>query len=263
VAVQVVNDLWTMRRRLKRQDEVAAMRAAQRANERAVGAGVRLIAEAEVRGADLYWEGEPLTADRVRAAIQVAGIADGMTTPDGCIVAPGLQASDPHESGHGPLHVGDPIIIDSYPQHATNRYWADMTRTVVRGTPSRELQDLYDDILAAQELALAELRPGVDGRDVWVKVCEFLHGRGHPTQLESPTTSEGFMHGLGHGLGLEVHEKPRLNQESVVLQPGDVVTVEPGLYYPKLGAARIEDVAVITEHGFENLTHFSKAFVLD
>ncbi|MDQ4106715.1 MAG: M24 family metallopeptidase, partial [Actinomycetota bacterium] len=158
------------------------------------------------------------------------------------------------------------IILDIFPMDKSSRYYADMTRTVVKGEPNEELQRMYDAVLESQEAALGMIRAGVSGRDVHRKVSDILHERGYKTlvhdQQEGTPLRKGFIHGTGHGVGLEIHEAPRISPAADELRAGDVVTVEPGLYDPQLGGVRIEDLVVVTQDGGRNLTNFPKEFRL-
>jgi len=175
------------------------------------------------------------------------------------IVACGTQACDPHECGHGPLYADEPIIIDVFPRSQKTGYFGDITRTVVKGRPSEALRKLYNTVERGQQLAFEELRKDVRGRDVHKHVLEFFEREGYKTG-KSDGRMQGFFHGTGHGLGLDLHEAPRLGKTSTdTLRRGNVVTVEPGLYYPGIGGVRLEDVALITDNGARNLTKFEKA----
>ncbi|MDQ4064396.1 MAG: Xaa-Pro peptidase family protein, partial [Actinomycetota bacterium] len=182
----------------------------------------------------------------------------------GTITAGGAQTADPHERGHGALKAGDPIILDIFPADKTTRYYADMTRTFVKGAPGEKLQKMYDAVLESQEAALAMIGPGINGRDIHNKVSDILHESGYKTlvhdQRPGEPLQEGFIHGTGHGVGLEIHESPRVSIADEKLVPGDVVTIEPGLYYKGIGGVRIEDLVVVTESGCRNLTNFPKEF---
>jgi Xaa-Pro aminopeptidase len=148
----------------------------------------------------------------------------------------------------------------------SSRYYADMTRTFVKGEPGEDLRKMYDAVLESQEAALAMIGPGIDGKDVHERVSEILHEAGYVTQIhdrkEGKPLTEGFFHGTGHGVGLEIHEAPRLGLTGQELVPGDIVSVEPGLYYPSIGGVRIEDLVLVTEDGSRNLTRFPKEFVV-
>ena len=253
-------------RRAKTPEEVAHVEEAQRAVEEACEHAVGILRESEV-GEDgvLLWRGEALTSEILRSEINVELLRRNCLG-DGTIAAGGSQAADPHERGSGPLRAGEAIILDIFPVDLSSRYFADMTRTFVKGEPGDELRNMYDAVLESQEAALAMIGPGVDGKDVHEKVCQVLHDKGYKTQLhdreEGKPLTEGFFHGTGHGVGLEIHEAPRLGLVEEKLVPGDIVSVEPGLYYPDVGGVRIEDLVLVTEDGSRNLTRFPKGFVL-
>ena len=249
------------RRRAKRPDEIAAIEATQRATEEAWQQGVDALRRASVRkdGA-LELDGAVFTAERLRAIVESALLERGCAS-DGAICAPGPQAADPHKVGDGPLHAGEAIVMDIFPQHKVTRYWADMTRTVSRGEPPREIARIYEVVRRAQDVGIAALRPGITGREVHELVEDVIWEAGYdtlrPGQKKDPTdpTPRGFIHGTGHGVGLEIHEAPNVSRGgSKPLSVGDVVTVEPGIYDPALGGVRLEDMLVITERGSRNLT---------
>ncbi len=253
-------------RRAKTPEEVAHVEKAQRAVEEACEHAVGILREAEVDGdGALLWRGEALTSETLRSEINVELLRRNCLG-DGTIAAGGSQAADPHERGSGPLKAGEAIILDIFPMDLSSRYYADMTRTFIKGEPNGELRKMYDAVLESQEAALAMIGPGVNGKDVHEKVSEILHNAGYKTQLhdreEGKPLTEGFFHGTGHGVGLEIHEAPRLGLTDQELVPGDIVSVEPGLYYPQTGGVRIEDLVLVTEDGSRNLTRFPKEFVV-
>ncbi|MBA4115294.1 MAG: aminopeptidase P family protein [Rubrobacter sp.] len=251
-------------RRVKTEEEISYIENTQRAVEEACAHAVRILRESGVSvDGTLLHEGEPLTSERLRFEIDTELLRRGCAA-SGTITAGGAQTADPHERGHGPLKAGDPIILDIFPADKTTRYYADMTRTFVKGEPGEELQKMYDAVLESQEAALAMIGPGVNGRDIHKKVSDILHEAGYKTlvydQRPGEPLQEGFIHGTGHGVGLEIHESPRVSIADEKLIPGDVVTIEPGLYYGRIGGIRIEDLVVVTESGCRNLTNFPKEF---
>jgi Xaa-Pro aminopeptidase len=256
--------LFANLRRAKTEEEISYIEETQRAVEEACAHAVRILEESDVAGdGTLLYGGETLTSERLRYEIDSELLRRGCAA-DGTIVAGGFQAADPHERGHGPLKAKEPIILDIFPVDKASRYYADMTRTFVKGEPGEELQKMYDAVLESQEAALGMIQAGVNGRDVHEKVSAILHERGYKTfkhdQKPGEPLTEGFIHGTGHGVGLEIHEAPRISTADEELVPGDVVTVEPGLYEPGVGGVRIEDLAVVTESGCRNLTGFPKEF---
>ncbi len=174
------------------------------------------------------------------------------------IVSCGEDCSDPHNFGSGPLFADQPIMIDTCPRSIKNRYFADMTRTVVKGKASTEIRKMYNAVLGAQKLALGEIKDGMRADLIHKKVQDYFANRGFKTE-EKNGKIQGFFHGTGHGVGLDIHETPRINLNyKKKLKAGNVVTVEPGLYYPKIGGVRIEDLVVVTKTGCKNLTKFPK-----
>ena len=158
-------------------------------------------------------------------------------------------AARPRPSGRGPLRANQWIVADIFPRDLRTGYWGDMTRTFMRGRPSPALRRLYDTVLDAQALGLSLVKPGAIGAEVHRAVADFFKKCGYETGTDASGRAFGFFHGLGHGVGLGIHEEPRLSLRGGALEPGMVVTVEPGLYYPDLGGVRIEDTVVVTETG--------------
>jgi Xaa-Pro aminopeptidase len=256
--------LFERLRRAKTEEEISNIQKTQSAVEAACAHAVGILEESEV-GDDgtLNWRGETLTSELLRAEIDVELLRRGCAA-DGTITAGGPQGADPHERGHGPLKAGESIIVDIFPVDLSTRYYSDMTRTFVKGEPGEGLQEMYDAVLESQEAALSMIKAGVNGRDVHRKVADVLHEAGYKTNVHDqepgkPLT-EGFFHGTGHGVGLEIHEAPRVSLADDELIPGDVVSVEPGVYDPRVGGVRIEDLVVVTEGGCRNLTGFPKRF---
>ena len=257
------------RRRAKRPDEVAALEATQRATEDAWARGVDALRRATVRtDGTLELDGEPLTAERLRAIVESRLLELGCVS-EGAIIAPGKQAADPHMIGSGPLLAGEAIVMDIFPQHKKTRYYADMTRTVSKGEPPAEIAKLYDITRRAQDAGIKALRPGVTGREVHELVEDIIWDAGYDTLRPGQQRSKnggpprGFIHGTGHGVGLEIHELPNVARSGTKpLAPGDVVTVEPGIYLPELGGVRLEDMLVITETGSRNLTRAPRQLVV-
>jgi Xaa-Pro aminopeptidase len=197
--------------------------------------------------------GKVLTSETVRAECDSAVLRAG-GIPDGTIVAGGKQACDPHERGHGPLRAHELIILDVFPRGARTGFFGDLTRTVVRGRASDTQRRLWDTVRAAQKLAVRSIKPRVKGAVVHKAVQEFFLSRGYATEKKRGRWT-GFFHGTGHGLGLDLHEEPRIS--ATVFRPGQVFTVEPGLYYPGVGGARHEDVVVVTRTGCRMLSRLA------
>lgn len=239
-------------RRKKTKDQIEAMRKTQKAAEAAMQAVVSYI-----RSAD-----NP-TSDEAHKIIDEVLEKHGCESPEGHIVASGAQAVEPHEKGKGPIKRGVPVVIDIYPRSKATGYFADMSRTVCIGSASEDIKRMYSAVLDAQELALSMIKPGIKCSNIQDSVEKLFVERGYKTSGKGKEFqfAKGFVHSLGHGVGLDIHEMPRISKGSKdVLEAGDVITIEPALYYPDLGGIRIEDMVLVREEGAENLTDFSKKF---
>lgn len=246
--------LYWPEREAKTDEELKLIGRALRITEAGLKRAMEVLKASKPKGKKLIWSGKPLTSEILRAEIDSAMLRAG-GTPTNTIVAGGDQACDPHERGHGPLYANSLIILDIFPRDAKTGYWGDMTRTVVRGKASEAQRKLWQTVLDGQELALREIKDGVDGMKIHKAIQALFKKRGYPTEVRKGV-NVGFFHGTGHGLGLEIHEYPRL--QKVVLKDRQVVTVEPGLYYPGLGGVRHEDVVVVTKTGCRILSRFPK-----
>jgi Xaa-Pro aminopeptidase len=253
-------DPFYEQRVVKTAEEVHHIEVAQRATEQAVAAAHDALRRASIKDGQLWLEGAPLTSESIKKLINVKLMQHDCVAQH-TIVAGGEQACDPHNEGSGPLPAERSIIFDVFPRSATSRYFADMSRTVVRGTPSSEMKRLYQTVLDAQEEAITKIKDGADGMKIHRGICERFEKAGYKTGLVDGRM-QGYFHGTGHGVGLDIHEAPRISRTGSLLQEGHVVTVEPGLYYPKLGAVRIEDMVLVTRDGCRNLTNFPKTFEL-
>ena len=246
---------------LKTAEEVRYIEASQRATEEAVATAHAMLRQAVIKDGQLWADGEVLTSEGIKQVINVELMKrDGVAQHT--IVAGGEQACDPHNEGSGPLPADRSIIFDVFPRSATSRYFADMSRTVIRGTVRPELKRLYQAVKDAQDEAIDKIKDGADGMKIHQGICARFEKAGYRTGLVNGRM-QGYFHGTGHGVGLDIHEAPRISRTGSLLQEGHVVTVEPGLYYPGLGAVRIEDMVLVTKDGCRNLTNFSKTFELD
>lgn len=255
-SLAVKPDPFFEERLVKSPEEQAALRRAMGRTEAALAAAVAAIREAEVRDGLLWWRGSILTSERVKHLLAVKLLEDGLLAQH-TIVACGEDACDPHNQGRGPLRTGEPIILDVFPQDMESRYFADITRTVVKGRASDGVRRMHEAVLAAQACAFSRIKNGEDGAETHRAVQETLERHGFVTG-EVNGRMQGFFHGTGHGLGLEIHELPRISKLPTTLCTGHVVTVEPGLYYPGVGGVRIEDVVAVADEGCENFTRFPK-----
>jgi Xaa-Pro aminopeptidase len=249
--------LFWPEREFKTDAELELMRAALVMTETGMARGIEVLRASEIGPKKiLRWNGRPLTAEILRAEIDSAILRVG-GLPANTIVAGGEQACDPHERGHGPLRGDELIILDIFPRAAATGYFGDLTRTVVRGRASEAQRKLWNACLEGQKRALRAIQPGVVGKTVQDDVRDYFTSQGYPTEQRDGRWT-GFFHGLGHGLGLEIHESPRV--AATTFRPGQVVTVEPGIYVPGLGGVRHEDVVTITATGHRLLSRAPKPF---
>ena len=246
---------------IKRPEEVDAIQETLRLTEGALKSAITLIQESEIKNGDLWLRGQPLTSELVRKVLHVTLMGSNCLARE-TIVASGAQACDPHCIGSGPLKANQPIVLDVFPVSLQTRYYADISRTVLKGKASPKVKKMYAAVREGQEIAFRMLKPGVDGQDVHNAILRYFEKEGFTTG-EMNGRMQGFFHGTGHGLGLEIHEPPRVGSAPDTMQAGMVVTVEPGLYYLDAGGIRIEDDVLITENGCKNLTTFPKILELD
>jgi Xaa-Pro aminopeptidase len=259
VELEVDQEVFDDRRRAKTEAQLEGMKRAQRAAEAAMDACRELLRRSEIRGDELLLDGEQLTVERVKADMNIV-FASHDTTADEYIVAPGAQGAVGHDMGSGPIRPSTPLVVDIFPRDNGSGVYTDMTRTFVVGEVPEDVREWHRLVKDALDQATAAIRAGVEGRAVFDLTCDIFEAAGEPTQrTKKPgeTLGDGFFHGLGHGVGLEVHEAPgmgRLSNKTLVA--GDVVTVEPGLYRVGYGGVRLEDIVLVTENGAEVLTNY-------
>jgi Xaa-Pro aminopeptidase len=251
-------ETFVQRRRVKTAAELEGIKRAQRGAEAGMDAACELFRRAKEQDGSLVLDGEPLTCERVKIAIQQAFTGLNLLC-DEFIVSHGEQTAIGHEMGSGEIKPNEPIVLDLWPRDRESSCYADMTRTFVIGEPSEELVTYQGLVYEALQRSLAAVKPGVPGRDVYVVASEVFHEAGYPTGLhkrDGEVLEDGFFHGLGHGVGLEVHEQPWLSRYPGELVAGDVITLEPGLYRSGYGGCRLEDLVLVTKDGAEVLTDY-------
>jgi Xaa-Pro aminopeptidase len=254
VELFVDRERFAARRRNKTAAELRGVWRATKAAEAGLKAAAQALREAETRDGILHADGKPLTVERVvdivRAAVESNGAALGDFT-----VSCGPQTATGHGSGSGPIAEGEVVIVDVWPQDRESACFSDIARTFVAGTPDPEIARWHALVVEAHSRAIASVRPGVSGRDLWSAACDFFEAEGFPTQRKpGATVMEGFPTALGHGVGLEVHEDPGLGRTGTEILAGDVITIEPYLCRPDLGGVQVEDILLVTADGAEAIS---------
>jgi Xaa-Pro aminopeptidase len=244
-------------RLLKTRGEIQMIESAQRATEDAVHAAFDLLRRSKIRGHKVVHQGEVVTSELLKRVINVS-LMERNCIAKNTIVACGDQGCDPHNRGTGPIRPDQTIIFDVFPRSGDSHYFADQTRTVVKGKATPAVKRLYAAVLEAQEVGIAAVKHGVNGRLVHEEVKKVFDRLGYKTEPRNGKMV-GFFHGTGHGVGLDIHEQPSVGSRDSLLETGAVVTVEPGLYYFGVGGVRIEDMVLVTKTGCRNLTKFPKA----
>jgi Xaa-Pro aminopeptidase len=258
IEIAVDRDFFDNRRRSKNETELRGIRNAQRACEAALDASRELLRRAKANGEGLEVDGEPLTSERLKRVIEDVFADHGVEGSD-MIVSHGPQTAVGHNMGSGQIRANEPIVFDLFPKDKATGCYADMTRTYVVGEASDELQKWYGLVKEALEVSTAGVKPGVNGRALYERVCDIFQQAGYKTQLNKEpgeVLEDGFFHGLGHGVGLEVHELPNMGRVGHDLVPGDVITIEPGLYRSGYGGLRLEDLVLVTKDGYEVITDY-------
>jgi Xaa-Pro aminopeptidase len=251
IELVVEPEAFVNKRRVKTAAEIAGIRRAQAAADAAMAVGARMIHELR----------DGVTSEEVRAAMQAVCDERGCDLPDDVIVSHGPQGAIGHEAGHGEIAAGEPVIVDIWPRDRASRCWADMTRTFIAGgaEPPPEIAAWWKLTRESLERSFAAVRAGADGREIYGLSCEPFEAAGQLTQrnkVKGEKLDEGYYHSLGHGVGLEVHERPNLGRTPDALVAGDVITLEPGCYRKDIGGVRLEDLVLVTDGGAELLTNF-------
>lgn len=252
--VQIKRDPFFAERETKDAGEVRHITESLRVAKLGLEAGIRALKRTKIgRDRYLYLNGSRLTSETLKTVVNTTIMAQGWL-PSHTIISSGNQCVDPHHEGTGPIRAHTSIIFDIFPRSQKNGYFGDLSRTVVRGRAANKLKEIYATVQAGQQLGFDMIRDGINGREVHQKILDLFKTRGFPTGRINGRM-QGFFHGTGHGLGLDIHEPPRIAPVEATLRTGHVVTVEPGLYYLGVGGVRLEDVVLVTEKGNRNLTN--------
>jgi Xaa-Pro aminopeptidase len=258
IQLAVDRDFFDNRRRSKNETELRGIRNAQKACEAALDEARSLLRRARGDGTGLEVDGEPLTSELLKRTIETVFLRFDVEGGD-MIVSHGPQSAVGHDMGSGQLRSNEPIVFDLFPKDKATGCYADMTRTYVVGNPPDEVEQWHKLVKEALDRSTAEVKPGVNGRVLFELVCGIFQDAGYKTQLNKQAgevLEDGFFHGLGHGVGLEVHELPSMGRTGHDLVPGDVITIEPGLYRSGFGGLRLEDLVLVTPDGYEVLTDY-------
>lgn len=245
-------------RTIKTLAEKKQILSSQKITFRAIGLAEKILRESVVRKKMLHWRGKILTSERLRLEMDHFLLDHGFKTSTETIIAGGDQACDPHHCGDGPLRPHEAIIVDCFPRSMETLMYGDATRTFCKGKASPQLKKQYAAVKQAQALGLQMTRAGINGRSVFDAIHSLFQKLGFETKVVGGEM-QGFFHGVGHGIGLDLHEEPvRVGKTDFQLKKGHVVTIEPGLYYRGVGGVRIEDIVYVTDKGCKVLGSYPK-----
>jgi Xaa-Pro aminopeptidase len=257
--LEVKNEPFFDSREIKDEHELRHIVATLRNTENALEKAIDCIRKSKIKDGLLFsTRNRQITSESIRQMINVELMKRGCAAKH-TIVSCGEQSCVPHNTGSGPLKANESIIFDVFPKDEQTGYYADISRTVVKGKASRSLKRMYKAVASAQELVFKSAGNGARGDVIHRKVMKHLTSLGFKTG-KAKGKMQGFFHGTGHGVGLDVHEPPRISKAKCTLKTGNIVTVEPGLYYPGVGGVRLEDMILITDDGCTNLTKSPKVF---
>ncbi len=259
IAVKIEDSNPFFKQRLiKNEEELKCIRQSIEAAENALSNVVEIIRTADVHRDVLHHDGIPVTSESLRQFVRLKLYENDFIIPHP-IISSGFDTAYPHKEGSGPIRSDQPIVMDIFPKSLKSGYFADLTRTFVKGKPSAEIKKMYLAVLESQELAISMVKEDVKVSDMYNAVLSMLKSHGFNTDADK---NFGFVHSLGHGVGLDVHEPPTLSDNDAVLKAGSIITIEPGLYYPTIGGIRIEDMVLVKKTGCEVLTSYPKEFEL-
>lgn len=253
IQLEIVPGPFFPERARKSQEEKKALQASLKATADSINLACKILGASRIQGRYIDYQGRRLTSEILRSFMEEHLFNAGYL-PHNTIVAGGRQGADPHCRGSGPLLAHYPIVLDVFPRSKKTGYFGDMTRTVVKGRPSETIEKIYRAVQKAQHSAIKKIKAGIKGETIHFHAASVMQASGFKTARRQGI-QEGFIHGLGHGLGLEIHEPPGFRPGAGPVKVGEVITVEPGLYYQDLGGVRLEDVIFVTKKGCELLSH--------
>ena len=253
ITVDFDETFFKTQRAIKTETEIAEIRKACALTAATIDYAKGILKSCEDRHGQLYWSGEILTSECLRTLMESYCHKHGGKA-DGTIVACGQEAANPHCEGQGPLMSNQLTVIDFFPYLRNSHYYGDMTRTVMLGAPSEEQKRMYNCVLECQKRLIDQVRPGISTKSLMAFAVKFFEDNGYGLK-RTETGCEGFIHSVGHGIGLDLHEYPSVGNQEITLEAGMIITIEPGLYYRNTGGVRIEDDVLVTENGCEMLTH--------
>ena len=254
INVKVGDFAMLPQRLIKSENEVDEIRKCAAIVEKVFQEVMDAIASSSIGSDDeLILNGEPLTSERIRKFMEDRSYALGAVA-EGTIVSCGDDACDPHNIGHGTLYANQPIVIDFFPYSRDSGYFSDVTRTFLKGHPSDQQKRLYDAVKSAHDMAINMVCDSASSDSITSKVINFFKNIGFKTNTRSSNPS-GMFHSLGHGIGLDIHERPKVGFNGDILKSGMTITIEPGLYYRGIGGVRVEDDLLVKSDGHELLTN--------
>lgn len=260
VSVEFDPTFFDNQRVIKTSQEVDEVKTACQLTSSTIDYAKSILRECNVKDGILYFDDAVMTSERLRSFMDIFCLQHGGVS-EGTIIACGQDATDPHCQGSGPLRENELIVIDFFPRLKKSHYYGDMTRTVLVGKCNPQQKKLYQCVLQCQHELIRRVQPGISVRSLMDFVVQFFEKHGYGLK-KSENGCEGFIHSVGHGLGLDLHEYPSVSYNDTLLQPGMVITIEPGLYFKAIGGVRIEDDVLVTKDGCEVLSKCDYELVL-
>ncbi len=265
VRTKPVQELFLEARETKDSMEILAIEKASRATEATFQQVIEVFQNCDIGAKQvLLYKKQKLTVGRLKQIIEHSLVENDAENSEESIVAGGIKGADFHYLGlrNDTLYANEPIIVDIFPRRIEERYHADITRTIVRGKVSKKVQKLFESVETVLDDILNILQAGGNTEDLVNVMADSFERDGHSSAHRTPDIKEGMLHALGHGIGLNVHEHPRLTLHPNQIKSGSVIAVEPALYYQQVGGIRIEDDLVVTQKGAHSITKLPKTIFL-